>query len=301
MAVLKRVLIKARQATRRALFLSPDRLSRRDVLWAYRTVLRRDPESDEVVKLHQETSDLRKLVEAFLRSSEYATVAGTLHSQIDLPSATYAALGTHCFSSSFLRRLGVREWSGPFDWTFSSLPMVAHCIADDFKTFLDRSLYEPVPIDQRPNGPTVNRVQHRFYRDTFGVQFVFNHHDVHLDEGHAYIVRCVERFRAALNSPQRKVFLATCLMSATAVEQLRQVSEALQARTQNFRIVGFAIEPDALGALPAVEHLADEKHLVAWSYRPASPWGAVAFAEAIDESCMARIFVRSVTAPAPSA
>jgi hypothetical protein len=295
MVALKHVLSGARHVTRSALFrLRSNRLSKDDVLWAYRTILRRTPESDNVVEGHQRTSDLRSLVEVFLRSSEYATIAGTLRSQIELPAATYAALGTHCFSGSFLRRLGVREWSGPFDWTFSSLPMVAHCIADDFKTFLDRSHYEPVPVDQRPNGPTVNRVQHRFYLSTFGVQYVFNHHDVHLDEGYEYIVRCVERFRAALHSPQYKVFLATCWMSAETLAQLRQVGEALQARTRNFRVIGFAIEPSANGMLPTVEHLADENPLVAWSYRPASQWGAVAFADAIDETCLARIFARSV-------
>lgn len=276
-------------------------LSEEDVHWAYRTFLRRTPESDEVVRKYQSTSDLRTLVESFLRSPEYATIAGTIHSQIKLPAATYAVLGTHCFSGSFLGRLGVREWSGPFDWIFSSLPMVAHCIADDFKTFLDRSHYEPVPVDQRPHGPAVNRVQHRFYLSTFGVQYVFNHHDVHLDEGYDYIVRCVKRFRAALRSPQPKVFLTTCRRSAETLAQLRQVAEALQAHSQNFRIVGFAIEPEANSMLPVVEHLADEKHLVAWSYRPVSQWLGVTFADAIDETCMARIFARSVATLAPSA
>jgi hypothetical protein len=300
MVALKRVLSGARYA-RGALFrLALQRVSKDDVFWAYRTILRRTPESDEVIDEHHRTSDLRKLVEVILRSSEYATIAGTMRSQIELPAATYVALGTHCFSSSFLRRLGVREWSGPFDWTFSSLPMVAHCIADDFKTFLDRSQYEPVPVDQRPNGPTVNRVQHRFYLTTFGVQYVFNHHDVHLDEGYEYLVRCVERFRAALQSPQHKVFLATCWMSTEVLAQLRQVCDALRARTQTFRMVAFAIEPDTNDVLPAVQPLADERHLVAWSYRPASPWGAVAFADAIDETCMARTFARSVTS-SPSA
>lgn len=291
-----------KQALSKSLFrLTPDRLSKEEVAWAYRTVLRRAPESDEVIRQHQKTSSLRKLVEGFLRSAEYATIAGTLRSQIELPPASYVALGTHCFSSSFLRRLGVREWSGPFDWTFSSLPMVAHCIADDFKTFLDRSQYEPVPVDQRPNGPTVNRVQHRFYLASFGVQFVFNHHDVHLDEGYDYIVRCVDRFRAALKSSHRKVFLATCWMSHETLAELRQIGEVLQARTENFRVIGFAVEPASTSPLPAVEHLADEKNLVAWSYKAASPWGAVAFDDQIDEICLARMFARSVNSPAPSA
>ena len=154
MVALKRVLSGARHMTRSALFRrTPDPLSKDDIFWAYRTILRRTPESVDVVEQYRKMPDLRSLVEAFLSSSEYAHIVGTIRSQVELPAGIYSALGTHCFSSSFLRRLGVREWSGPFDWTFSSLPMVAHCVADDFKTFLDRSHYEPVPVDQRPNGP----------------------------------------------------------------------------------------------------------------------------------------------------
>lgn len=290
--------LKARLAvTKGQLFGRSGGVSKDDVEWCYRTILRRVPESIEVVEEHQEKSDLRQLVADFLQSPEYAKVAATRGLEIELPAATYIALGVQCFSSSFLRRLGVRHWSGPFDWTFSSLPMIAHCIADDFATFLDRDQYEPVPVEQRPNGPTVNRVQHRFYLSQFGVQFVFNHHDVHLDAGYAYIRRCVDRFRHALVSPGLKVFLVTCRQSPDVVTNLQQLAARISERTQHFRLVAFVIDSGPSPPLPAIVQLMCEPNLVVYGYSSVSPWGAVSFEDALDEACVARIFAKeAVTA-----
>lgn len=49
-------------------------VSRDDVLWCYRTFLRREPESDEVVRYYQAVKDLRTLVLYFVGSEEYARV-----------------------------------------------------------------------------------------------------------------------------------------------------------------------------------------------------------------------------------
>ncbi len=273
-------------------------VSREDVEWAYRTILRRTPESTDVITQHLRKRGLRELVAEFLMSPEYVKVAVTLNSQTLLQAGTYISLGTHCFSSSLLRRLGVRSWSGPFDWTFTSLPMVTHCIADDFAAFLDRSQYEPVPETERPNGPTVNRVQHRFYRSQFGVQYVFNHHDVHLQDGYDYIVRCVERFRAALKSDGPKVFLATSWSSNGAVEQLKEMHARLSERTEGFRIVAVVVENERSDAIPSARKLCDETGLVVWSYTPVSTWGAVSFEDSVDESSLARILALECKVPA---
>jgi hypothetical protein len=42
-------------------------------------------------------------------------------------------------------------------------------------------MYRPVPVHGRPAGQKVNRVNHAGFLQKFGIKFVFNHHDVHLE------------------------------------------------------------------------------------------------------------------------
>lgn len=49
-------------------------VSRDDVFWCYRTFLRREPESEEVVRYYSAVKDLRTLVLYFIGSEEYASV-----------------------------------------------------------------------------------------------------------------------------------------------------------------------------------------------------------------------------------
>jgi SAM-dependent methyltransferase len=46
-------------------------VSHADVLWCYRTLLGREPESEEVVRMHMGSPDMRNLVQTFLGSDEY--------------------------------------------------------------------------------------------------------------------------------------------------------------------------------------------------------------------------------------
>lgn len=116
-------------------------------------------------------------------------------------------LGTLCLTSQFLKQLGLKEASMPFDWIFSSPEMIHHAIRDDFKEFLDLGNVEEIPLDRRPH-PELHRANHTFYRDHFGVHFIYNHHEPSLnDADHDYFVRCVERFRALLRSSDDVIFL----------------------------------------------------------------------------------------------
>ena len=99
---------------------------------------------------------------------------------------TAISLGRDCIPSILLDRLGMREAAYPFDWLFSSLEMVEHCLVDDFRTFLDPNQHEPV-------GP--RRSEHRFYRERFGVNRVFNHHA--MPENIPHFERAIERFKSA--------------------------------------------------------------------------------------------------------
>ncbi len=99
---------------------------------------------------------------------------------------TPISLGPNCGTSKVLDTLGLRLAAYPFDWLYSSLAMIEHCLDDDFRTFLDASQIEP--IHKR-------RSNHRFYFETFNVERVFNHHQMPKEMPH--FERAVDRFRTA--------------------------------------------------------------------------------------------------------
>ncbi len=102
--------------------------------------------------------------------------------------------------------MGLKQSSMPFDWIFSSPEMIAHAIRDDFRQFLARDNISAVPMKRRPD-PSLCRADNVFYRDRFGVSFIFNHHDPSENEDdYQYFVRCVHRFRALLRG-EKVLFL----------------------------------------------------------------------------------------------
>lgn len=199
---------------------------------------------------------------------------------------TLVSLGANCFTSAFQKRWGLKQWSGPFDWIFSSARMAAHCIEDDFRTFLDRSEYEPVPLPQRRDGPTFNRVDHRFYRDRFQVPYVFNHHDVHQDTDYGYLTRCVARFRQCLAQPGKKAFLLMQRAEEQALADLLALREVLARRTGAFRLICIQVE-DLPGPSPEIVGLHADARCRVYRYRPVSHWHTLTFDNALDDVMLA--------------
>jgi hypothetical protein len=120
----------------------------------------------------------------------------------------YCSLGSLCHSSQLLKINGLKKASYPFDWIFSSLEMVEHCIKDDFKTFLDKSQY----IDYTTNSSLKEtQCEHIFYGKMLGDpvhNIVFNHHNPLSNENdYTYFERCVNRFRELLKLNEYKGFV----------------------------------------------------------------------------------------------
>lgn len=106
------------------------------------------------------------------------------------------SLGLLCHSSQLLKDMGFKKRSYPFDWIFSTMENILHCLADDFKTFLDQSYY-------RPLGGNRVACSHSFYHEQ-----MFNHHDPLTNAEHyQYFIRCVDRFRALLHTEEHKLFV----------------------------------------------------------------------------------------------
>lgn len=117
------------------------------------------------------------------------------------PGPDHVALGGHCHATQLLKTLGLRTWSGPFDWLFSAPGMVSDCLEDDFATFLDRRHLESVPLHER-HGPDITRCRHLVYGPRYGLPFIFNHHDpAACEDDYARLERSVARLRRALADP----------------------------------------------------------------------------------------------------
>ncbi len=230
-------------------------------------------------------NDLAVVLQALRALPEQAEADLTRSSRLLLPPPewTVISLGTHCFTSAMLRRWGLRDWSGPFDWLFSSAAMVAHCIEDDFQLLLDPAQFEPVPLRERAAGPTANRVQHRYYQEVFGVDHVFNHHDVHLPDDYGHFVRAVDRFRQALTSERPKLFVMHRWHHGTALEQLEPLREVLAERCRNYRLMVISVRESIRPAWPQTAIAAEHPDMVAYTFDPVSRWQPLSFPALIDE------------------
>lgn len=189
-----------------------------------------------------------------------------------------------------LSRSGLRRFAGPFDWLFSTPQMIAHCLDDDFKKFLDRSQYEFVPPADRPDGKH-GVCHHRFYRDEFNVRFVFNHHNVLDEETFAHFVRSVGRFRSALGTGN--VLLPHIdIYKRTSPDVFCRLVEAVERCSSGRAIlVSFYIEePDATLLMPS---LTMTHRIGGWHQRfvltPTSAYEPLRFIEPVNELAIMRV------------
>lgn len=57
------------------------------------------------------------------------------------PIQHIVSLGTHCLSSYFLKFFGLKTYSLPFDWLFTSPEMIIDCISNNFDFFLKQEFF----------------------------------------------------------------------------------------------------------------------------------------------------------------
>lgn len=269
----------------------------------YGGMLGRQPDAEGLKQhlLHlqaQQANPLRyeRLVEAFTRGTEFRLVAEQRWfpngSNAFLPDLTgvcfehVVSLGNFCHAAMALKRAAYRAWSGPFDWVFSNVSMASHCISDDFAVFLDPQYWRSVPVAER-HTPEANLCEHLFYREKFGVPFVFNHHDPSASREHAaYFHRCVNRFRQVLRSSAWKMFLIVS-PAAVSLEHMRPLCSALECATSNFVVVALhfnVVEPKSNPPLmPEVIRTQRLRHdVLRVEMDVASPSNGVAFGNSMD-------------------
>lgn len=199
------------------------------------------------------------------------------------------SLGSHCYTSTVFKRLGLNLYSCPFDWMFTTVPMVQACIESDFKQFLDPKYYEPVPWQ----GGT--QYKHSFY-DTYW-QSNFSHFNPTTNEGYAYLVRCVERFRQVLASTAPTLFMFTTQIHPHQREEFdgyfSQLHSVIKSRRANASVVGVVVS--MTGAQPGMEMTVQIGASQMFHYTSASLLQGIKFAADEDDNRFDQ-FVRTLTA-----
>jgi hypothetical protein len=99
------------------------------------------------------------------------------------------SFGAFCLTAKTLTDAGMRAFAAPLDWVFSSPAMIAHCVGDDWRAFLDPEQYmEHAGLDPH--------VGHRLYSKMAKKAKIFLHRSPLVPEEYAYYTRCVDRMRA---------------------------------------------------------------------------------------------------------
>lgn len=78
----------------------------------------------------------------------------------------FISIGPYCSGADILKDNGLKNHSYPFDYIFSSLEMVNHCINDRFNIFLDKNNYK-------------GGSHHLFYSKFIDTEILRKHHIAH--------------------------------------------------------------------------------------------------------------------------
>jgi hypothetical protein len=80
----------------------------------------------------------------------------------------FISIGPYCSTADVLKSNNLRTEAYPFDYIFSSLEMVKHCINDNFNIFLDKKYYT--------YGTNNESCRHSFYCDFLETPLLVQHH-----------------------------------------------------------------------------------------------------------------------------
>jgi len=141
------------------------------------------------------------------------TLASIKHTDIE-----FISIGPYCYTADLLKKNNLRFNAYPFDWIFSSLEMVEHCIRDRFQTFLNKDYLVSPP------GGLGSKTQHTVYAKYLHTDIlitysnrgknipkseyllpddiVFNHHDLLGKDYNTFVRRC-DRFMDLIDSSKK--------------------------------------------------------------------------------------------------
>jgi hypothetical protein len=248
--------------------IAPDQ-TREIVRAFYRQIFRREPDPEgaktyeDCIKQVGIVEGVRKILSDAFNSREYRQLLHTLPtSQVNSTYASYsdrllngravshiASIGPYCLPSIVLKSNGLKRYSLPFDWLFSSARIFRDCLADDFAMFLDRRYYRSTThVRGEPSA------DHEHYLTQYGVKYCFAHRDPTRNDDYEYFVRCVERFRRLLHGDDAKLFLFIARPDHDLSNNFSVLLKALENATTNFGLLCVEVA-DATGE-PGMRSLA---------------------------------------------
>jgi hypothetical protein len=192
------------------------------------------------------------------------------------------SLGVHCYTALLLKSAGIQREPNPFDAIFASPRMIAHCLDDDFATLLAQTQYQPVPVERRVHGAQVNLCDHAWYRDNFGIEYLFNHCDPTTPGDYAALRESVEAFRATAQSTPA-TYVSTAPDALYWQNGFAQVSRALRAYAPFTRLVYAVVREPGAALVPRLEVVSEDEGHVLVDFRPSSSWGPAGFENPLDD------------------
>jgi Putative papain-like cysteine peptidase (DUF1796) len=271
----------------------------------YRGVLSRAPDEKGLLNNIRRLSlvgagaaGLAPFVKDFLSSQEYQNRAARLSAQrLIAPSSALGdepidivSLGSHCLVSYGLKEMGLKRYSCPFDWIFSRPSMIEHCIKDSFTMLTDRSQFQPV-VDESGTELT-GRCHHAFYRNSFGVERVFNHRDMRVKGNYEYLIRSIARFSKLLTNDTRKIFVLLSPKSWTSSEQFVSLHNTLSTYTSNFCLLFVILDkPQNNMCNFGIDHIERIGGSCLANMRPISTAGPLTFEDPFDDFMFRRAIV----------
>ena len=163
-----------------------------------------------------------------------------------LPVQHCVSFGSLCFPACFMKSHCLRTAAGPFDYIFSSVSMVRHCIEDGFVTLLDQSQYF------KASAVMGKAVGHSLYSSMIEHRVIFNHHDPRLAHDLEHFVRAAERFKLVLASPGRKLFLLVS-KQPLSTDELSNLFHTLTRRSTQFELLAIELQVAPNDGVPAAE------------------------------------------------
>ena len=256
----------------------------------YKTLLGREPDPEgaqhyESLLLRQDPETaVPKLLKAIRQSKEYQEQSGkiaTYHVNSSLaaqgqqlingrPVNHLVSLGNFCLPGTICRDNGLRRYSLPFDWIFSTPQMVRDCLNDDFATFLDQRHYRSTTEPGNGDAGAEGSAEHEWYREKYGIAGMFAHKDPTRESDYLYYVRCVNRFRQIMRSGDTKLFWVIGRDRHNLLREFPLLLESLELRTTNFVLLGIELlEPTEAGVSTMTPLLKSGNHAL-YRFTPSS-------------------------------
>ena len=272
----------------------------------YRGILGRPPEREALVstgewlETHGVAQSLAGMVESFVATPEFRQRVNTTGFLAEAPAPHWpdrpayrhvVSLGSNCYASQMLKAQKLKRFSAPFDWVFSSVPMVEHCLRDDCRPLPARALLVGGPA--RPGGAGLERSEHAYYRDRFGVAKMFNHHDMTLDEDYGYLRRCVERLRGVLARDEPTLYLMILRNRPDCLAEVLSLGAALREIAPHADLLAVDVTHPAAASLSfGMQALHEAEGRLVMRFVPTSQMHPLWFEDPFDDMLMHRL-VRS--------